>query len=198
MVRTPIAIIALSFTSAPCLAQSATVTATHDHPTGLVQPGESVRISFSTTWTGATQLARVVGDAVASPNVGIATNNSGAVGQGPLINYGTPSGGSVVGADVGSGPDLGWGWSMLFMFQPVTFLYYDWTAPEVPGTVAFDWIPHQDFPHALFYLNGQSVIQEALPTTYIGTSLTVVPAPGGAAVAVAAGILAWARRRRRE
>lgn len=195
MFRRPIMSIGLVCMASPCLAQSATVTAMHNHPTGLVQPGETVRISFSTTWTGALQLARHVGDAVASPDIGIASNHGGEVGQGPLVYYGAPSLGSVRGVDVGSG--VPWSWPNPFWtVQPVTFLSYDWTAPQEAGLVEFNWVPSPDLPDAVFYMTSMSITYSPLPTTYIGTSLVVVPAPGGAAAVVAGAVLAWARRRR--
>ena len=197
MVRNPIVFIGLASLAAPALAQSAIVTATHDHPTGLVQPGETVRLSIHATWTSAYKLGRVVGDVLATPDVGVASNNSGGVGQGPLIHYGTPVLGSVRGVDVGSGPEL-FGPHIPFINQPVIFLQYDWTAPQTLGVVDFRWAPHPEFPDVQFYLTQSAINIVPLPTTYIGTSLTVVPAPGGAAVAMAAGVLAWTRRRRKE
>lgn len=191
----------LSILATACLigtahAQTATLIVSHDHPTGLVQPGESVRITASVTWSGAYQLARVAGDALAQPDVGIAGAGSGNVGAGPLVHFGTPVGGSVHGVDVGSGPPAGFFLYPLFYEQPVPFLMYDWTAPGSPGVVRFDWRPSSTMPEVQVYLSITSVASTPVPTTYLGTSITVIPAPASAAALFLAGAIVSRRRRR--
>ncbi|MCB9840634.1 MAG: hypothetical protein H6809_03155 [Phycisphaeraceae bacterium] len=183
--------------AAPCHAQMATIAVTHDHPTGLVQPGESVRIACTLSWTGAYMAARIVGDAESAPDVGIAANVGGPFGPGPLIHYGAPIAGSVRGVDVASTPAFAIPPNPAWLrSEGLEFLHFAWTAPQSAGEVTIDWTPHPGFPDALFFETGASFVPTPLPTTYIGTSLTVVPAlPGGACLTVALGAAAFRRRR---
>lgn len=113
-----------------------------------------VRLSVSVSWGSAYQLARIAGDVAASPSVGGVSIGAGQVlGVGPLIHYGTPAGGSVLGVDI-AGENTGLpGWTT----SPIEFLRLDWTAPTTPGVVAFDLVPRPDAPDVRFYLSPHSV-----------------------------------------
>lgn len=82
-------------------------------------------------------------------------------------------------------------WSQTSGFEVLRF---DWTPPTTPGVVEFNFIPDPSMPAPNFL--GPSFLASPLPTTFVGTSLTVIPAPG-AGVALAAGAV-WASRRRRD
>jgi len=195
MVRHNLLVLAGGALASPCFAQTATLEVSHDHATGLVQPGELVRLTCTLSWTGAAMAAWIVGDAAATPDVGTAANNGGPF-VGSLINYGTPIGGSVRGVDVGSTPPGAiWPHPAWFHNNGMAFLHFDWTALQSAGQVAFEWVPDPAFPDALFYATLASFNPTPLPTTYIGTSLTFVPGPP-AAMALAIGGSLAARRRR--
>lgn len=200
-----LALVGLGFTPV-CLAQAAaTLIATHDHPTGLVAPGETVHLTFTLSWTGALLFAEWGGHAVATPNIGVAENpqfHPGAYnwpGGATVINPGTPSAGSVLGVDIQSGvqvwfPGAPFGYSPWFS-GPITMLNYDWTAPATPGLVVFDWSPLPGQPDPLMYLTPVSLTATPVSTSYLGTSLTVVPGPAAGLTILATLLIATPRRR---
>lgn len=183
----------------PCWAQSATLALTHDHPTGIVSPAETITLTLTLSWTGAWQAARVAGDAVSTPDIGTAFGNgsTGSVSIGPLVTFGTPVAGSVRGVDMGSGPNF-FGILSPWEVSPLSMMRYSWTAPATPGLVEFDFTPHPDVPDALFYIQPLSTIRSPLPTTYLGTSITVIPAPASVITSALAGLAMGTGRRRRD
>ena len=198
----------------PALAQTASVEVTHDHPTGVVEAGEVVQISVRLKWTGDLLVHSIVGDAIASPDLGTASNQAFLPG-GPvslpltIVNLGVAQAGSVLGIDIQSGyhpgsPNMPIGYAPWVTYYSggmpigdIGFLRYDWTAPSQPGVVNFDWVGAASKPDPLFYKLlplPPSLTPTAFPTTYTGTSLTVIPAPSAALFLL--GATALARRRR--
>jgi len=175
-------------------AQSATVTVTHTHATGLVQPGETIRIKVVLTWTGVFALHHIAGEAVASPDLGMAASPWAYGGPSPFVNPGSPAAGSIRGVDIQSPPPGFLGGPSPYFASPLYFLRYDWTAPAQLGQVDFTWIARPDLPNPLFYEQFISVTPISVPTAYFGTSITVIPAPPSASAV--AGLLAMGRRRR--
>lgn len=178
--------------------QSAIIAVTHNRPTGVVQPGETVRITATLSWIGAIQAATIAGDLNASPNQGTAANPEGAWGWWSAPpNFGTPTAGSIMGVDLRVNP-----WFFVGAVSPyvvatgLEFVWYDWTAPSTTGTVEFNWVPHPEYPNPLFYLTFMTEVRSPLPTTYSGTSITVIPAPVTMVTLLAFGACASSRRRR--
>ncbi|MEZ6234077.1 MAG: hypothetical protein R3B68_07800 [Phycisphaerales bacterium] len=185
----------------PCSAQSATVRVSHDHAGATVVPGESLRIVATVSWQGALQWAGLKGDLLASGDLGQAANVGSEVMPGIFVTLGAPAGGSVKGFDVASAPVSYFGPG----FPPVPFanatgvefLWFDWTAPPVtePTEITFNFAADPIAPNVRLYPN--PVLSPAFieaPTTYIGTSILVIPAPVGLPILALA---ALAPRRRR-
>lgn len=190
------AVVAMQVSVTMATAQSASVTVTHTHPTGLVQPGETIRINVILTWTGVFALHHIAGEAVATPDVGMAASPYAPNGPSPFVNPGSPDLGSIRGVDIMSGPPGFLGGPSPYFASPLYFLRYDWTAPTQAGEVEFTWISRPDLPNALFYQQYASIEPIVVPTTYLGTSITVVPTPAPAAVLIlSAGALSSRRRR---
>ncbi|MCB9840381.1 MAG: hypothetical protein H6809_01855 [Phycisphaeraceae bacterium] len=183
--------------SAAATAQTATVIVSHDDPDGLVEPGQAVRIGVMVDWTGGIQLAGLAGSLGPTPDVGIASSPSSPLG-GPLVNVGTPLGGGIVGYDVASippfftaGPNVIPSWA----FPPIPVLEYTWTAPATPGVVEFDFTPRALAPNVRLYTSLLSIAPVEAQTTYVGTSLTVVPGVGVLWAFGAAAVVVGRRRR---
>ena len=139
----------------PCLAQQATVVVSHNDPDGIVAPGETVQISATLSWTGAWQLEEIMGDVRSSLDAGIASNNifphmGYSSNQNTIVNPGVPGGGSVLGMHLRV---FGNHWILIGHFampwsQASGFevLRFDWTAPNTPGVVEFNFIPDSSLP----------------------------------------------------
>lgn len=196
MCRKGVPLIAMAMMGAASVAkaQSAQIVLAHDDPDGIVTPGQIVHIRATLSWSGPTEAFRIVGDAVASPDVGLSSAATGVIGASPSLHYGLPVLGSIRGVDL-----VNTLWS--FGFSPwhfgggMHFLEYDWTASIDPGIVEFNWTPHPQFPTPLFFTSTFTTIP--LPTTYVGTSVTVIPGPGTPAVLAALATLAVGHRHRR-
>lgn len=173
----------------------------HSDPDGIVLPGETVSVRASVTWSSAIQFAGLHGDARATNDLGVASSIGSALGGPlpPLWVFGVPAGGSVVGFDVATTPAFFQGSPSWYLFQNTGFdvLKFDWTAPTVavPTVVRFDFVAASIAPNVRLYPSTNSPAFVDAQTTYIGTSILVLPAPGGVLVLAAAG-LASARRRR--
>ncbi len=182
--------------------QTATVTVAHNDSDGLVEPGQVVTITATISWTGALALWEVKGGIRATPDWGTASNARLRQFFPPLpasvLEPGTPIAGSLSGTHLLYGT-LGW-----FGFQSpdppwgqgsgLELVAFDWTAPTESGQVRFDWLASTSVPQPLMVFFQAAPIQP-ISTTYVGTSLVVVPAPSGLT-----GLLSWwaaSRRRRR-
>jgi len=208
MNRNLLSFIVSAAVSASCPGQSAVVRLDHDDPDGIVMPGETVGLTLSTSWQSAPpiyalSLHRIEGDILASPNAGTATNHlvPPVLGNypGSSLNPGTPSNGSIVGIALDQG---GLTWYGFGQFPPfpwgnstgITLLTFDWTAPSTPGEIQFGWVASSSLPlPEMAWL--PAPILRPIPTTYLGASLTVIPAPSIAAALLAAGLVLCPRRR---
>lgn len=188
---------------APAWGQSATVTFSHDDLDGIVDPGQTVHITVHLDWTIHPLLGWMGGDAVTTPDRGIAGNATIGLfnGQVNVLNHpGTPTLGSVRGFLASHPPQ-----------NPFTFpgytqtsggidvLEYDWTAPGAADageyTFAFSFTPPNSGIRC--YTSTGALVATAVPTTVIPASLIVTPAPSVLALLAAASTLGrrrWGKR----
>lgn len=200
MIRQCLMLMVVTAVSEHARAQDATVTLSHDDPDGIVVPGQKVRIHASLAFPNGAIFWEIRGDVRASPNVGVASNNV-FPGQPPnpggILNPGVVSGGSVLGFHLLSNELPGLGTPRpQWLTSPLSVLEYDWTAPAQPGDVAFNWVAPSTQSQALFLPFFGAINPVAFNTAYIGTTLTVVPAPTALGV-IAVGGVAFGMRRRR-
>lgn len=196
----------LAFVSSACLAQTAALVVTHNDVDGIVTPGQTVRVAAILSWApgGPDMLREIEGSLRASPDIGAAANPAFpyTISPSPVVSIspGTGSAGSVVGVRLFNG-DLNW---LLFGFPPpepwrngdgLIVVQYDWTAPATPGVVAFDWSPSPTNPQTIMAFHDGPPSFRAVPTTYLGTSLTVIPAPPAALALGLCGATGTRRRR---
>ncbi|MCB9840679.1 MAG: hypothetical protein H6809_03395 [Phycisphaeraceae bacterium] len=187
-----------------CFAQTAAIGVTHGQPSGMVEPGQSIRVSATlsrenqpgqTTW-----LQHVAGGVRPQPDTGTPSGFSSPFDPGNSLwslAPGTPSGGGMAGFEVTFNvhpvgiiqhPQI---WDQ----SPVELFSFDWEAPAVatPTVFEFAWEPDQTQPLVgVWVLSSGTPLQ--IPTTYTGTSILVVPAPGFGSIAI--GIIGVACRRR--
>lgn len=177
-------------------AQTATVRVTHDDPDGIVQPEQSVRITTTIAWQAPGQfhaLYSMQGDVIASPNRGESSGNVFPYSFTPSGNTfavpGVPFGGSVTGVHLFYG-DLSW---VLFGQPPeppwsfstsLIVVEFDWTAPDDAGPVSFSWQPNATQPQPLVSASLWNPPVRTVTTSYVGTTLTVFPAPATLALLV--------------
>lgn len=192
--------------SAGCFAQTGAITVTQSDPTGIVLPGETIRVTVTRSWSISQPpifLARLAGDAVTTPSGGVISGLSSPYVPSPPFATVTPGvivGGGVLGMDiefplhpVGVAPGAitsQWG------AASVEVMSFDWTAPSVGSPTAFDFGWHADPAHPLLEV-WSAVLPTpfAIPTNYVGTSVLVVPAPAASGVLLLAGLAAGRRRR---
>lgn len=179
---------------------SAMIQVFHNDLDGIIDPGQTVRIDYYLTWDTFPYLASMQGDAVATPNRGVARNpvigfNQGHVG--PTTNPGTPDGGSIRGFVALHHPVTGFvvpgfTWTPL----GITALSYEWTAPgpEHAGEYDFTFEFDSQWPSIYLYPGVQTGF-EAVPTTVVPMTLTVIPGPWSSAF-LAGGAVSLIRRRR--
>lgn len=168
----------------PALAQSATVTVSHNDPDGLVDPGQVITVRVDLSWLPVPSLAGLAGDLLPTPSRGSSANITSALPRGPLVQLGTPIQGGVVGIAIRAPSNLS---------GPI--VAFEWTAPlNAPGPVTFAFIPSPATPNVrIFPASGSQGFVEA-QTTFISASLTVVPSPATVAV-LGAGLLLRRRTR---
>lgn len=200
--------LALCFVSSSCFAQSATLTVSHNDPDGLVAPGQTVQVRVVIDYAGFFgNLWEIRGHLRSSGDIGSASGNAfpGVYPLLPqtLIDPGDLSGGSIESILIRSGemslisgfpgpPLPPWSAISLAVFQ------YDWTAPITPGPVQFTWTPDPAQANTLYiapFISQTGPV--AIPTTYFGASLTVVPAPATLALLAAMGVASGKVRRSR-
>jgi hypothetical protein len=181
-------------------AHTATVQVSHDRSSGVVLPGETIRVNALITWDPS-QWAGLKGGVNVTGNAGSATNIGSEIAPGLLAHLGSPAGGSVTGFDVASVPHMFVGWVLPIPFHNywgVDFLWFDWTAPSVaqPTPIAFDFVADPMAPNVRLYpMPSTSPAFVEADTTYVGTSILVLPAPTGLGAFLAAACLAVRRRR---
>ncbi|MCA9288300.1 MAG: hypothetical protein KDA05_06940, partial [Phycisphaerales bacterium] len=188
MTRHRLAILALTAAAQSAHAQSVTITASHNDPDGIVAPGQLVSIRLSIAHDGFFMLGDWRGDAAASPDIGTASPaQSSTLAPSSLVSLGTPTAGSIRNVVIGAtSPFFSPGPYVPFAAPDFEFMRYDWVAPAQPGTVAFDWVPDPAFPLVQGYQTALSIPLIPYPTTYLGTTLTVIPAPAAAPLLLAA------------
>ena len=179
-------------------AQSATIQVFHNYFDGIIDPGQVVRIDYYLTWEAMPYLATMRGDAVVSPNRGVASNLVFGFNHGQSTSTttpGLPDGGSVRGFSAQHFPvsgfvAAGYTWSPL----GITALSYEWTAPSAAdaGTYEFTFEFDAQWPSVYLYPGVQTGFV-AVPTTVVPMTLTVIPAPASLALVLAA--MAIPRRR---
>lgn len=193
--------------SCQCSAQTATVSVTHNDPDGVVAPGQTVEITTTVSWThtNAVGLGRISGSVGATPNLGVASDphfpSAYITNPQQTINMGSAVGGSVTGVLVDPAVPywilfalpIGTPW---FFNTGIAFHRFNWTANSEPGVVAFEFASDPTHPDPTFVWSGPGPLFVSFPTTYLGTSLTVIPAPPVAAVAGLGLALSVPRRRR--
>ena len=185
-------------------AQEAIVAVTHNDPTGVVAPGQTIQISVTVSWTASGSfLEEIRGGVRAIPNLGSASDPRFpymhySATPSTIVNPGTVVGGGVVGLHLQAYGAI-WVWSSFpepwNHSHGFEVLRFDWTAPLTPASVSFEFAPDPAAPNPTF-LGPITVTPFTVPTTFLGTSLTVIPAPPVAAVA-GLGLALSARRRRR-
>lgn len=200
-----IAVFVFGLAVAPALAQTGALTITHNDPDGLVTPGQVVEFNVALDWSDSYFFWEIAGGVNASPNLGAAGNPQFGASNPPIIaatviNPGVASGGGVNGVHVLSGFNPGSGFPPVFAApwwaDGFSLLRFEWTAPANPGTVDFAWTPRPDLPNPLIFTSHLTSTPTPIPTTYLGTSLTVVPTPASfLPFAVAPFVLARTRRR---
>ena len=198
----PLAVLACAAASC-AVAQTASVEVSHTDPNGIVQSGETIGIRVVVRWEGALQFAGLKGDALATDSLGQSQNVGSAFGAPapPLHVYGAPRDGDVIGHDIATVPAF-------FLGSPVPvttlntgadFMTYNWIAPVVtsPTLVAFEFVADPTAPNVRLYPNTSTPAFVEAQTTYIGTSILVIPAPAGlGAFAIPLGCAVLPRRRR--
>lgn len=173
----------------PALGQPVFVTVSHDDPDGVVEPGQVVQIRATLDWMMfQSQFAGIAGSMGPAQGVGAASSPATTLpGQSSLVNVGVASGAGVFGFDVASIPPFFLGGLTLPVWNnwTINLLEYTWTAPtDYAGPVDFAFTPSALAPHARFYTSLQSPGWVEVPTTYVGTSIIVVPSPPAMAAMV--------------
>ncbi|MEZ6235066.1 MAG: hypothetical protein R3B68_12840 [Phycisphaerales bacterium] len=184
-------------------AQSAVVAVSHDDPDGIVDPGQSVRISVQVAWTQNRVLGGLTGDVVASPDAGMAQNPvnllQGSWPASPAFHPGNPVLGSIRGYSAYVHPGSTSVPPGFLQWSGADALEFDWIAPGLSGageySFGFEFTP----PSAGVYLYPVLIGSEPpvlVPTTVIPATLTVVPAPASIGAMALAGLALPGRRRR--
>ena len=177
-------------------AQTATVTTTaNGGAAASINPGESVTIAVNVGWSGGVQLAGLQGGTKVAGDAGSGSNFAFNLGSGPLINTGAFTGGSRLGMDVASGPPAFFGVNPLWSApNPLNMMSYTLTISD-PGVYQVIWQSPATAPSARLYENAGSISFLEAQTTYIGATITVVPAPASLALVGLGGLVAGRRRR---
>jgi hypothetical protein len=184
-------------------AQHADLTITHDDPDGIVLPGQTVNFELRISWTSAFQILRVSGDIAAADNLGLASGLAGPT-PGELFapwssSLGTPAGGSIDNINLEFIPlFFVAGLPPCVSYAPSAnlgpFLSWQWTAPATPATIDIDFIPELGTTGVWALMSPVTPFANPMPTTYHGTSLTVIPAPAALAALAVGAVLAPRRR----
>ena len=192
---------AASILAGAARAQTAQVTMVHSDPNGIVMPGDTVTLRAVVSWQGAWQFAGLKGSAKATRSLGTSAAVNSALGPAsPIVVFGTPFHGNVIGHDIAVVPGYFTTTPPLASLQSagMDYLRYDWTAPTVgvPIRVDFVFLAEPIAPNVRLYPHTFTTAFVEAQTTYIGTSILVLPAPGVGCVVIAGFGLLAARRRR--
>lgn len=192
MKSSPAAILALPLLASACFAQSAQVVVTFSDEDGYVEPGQTINIKATVIWSygAGGQFAGIKGDLRSTPDLGSGARISSDYFTGALVSLGHLTGGGVLGVDIAQTPYF---FSGGFMVPPsgnsngIKIVAFDWTAPATgfSGPVRFDFVAPTTQPDVRLFLSSASPYWTAVPTTYVGTSITVTPAPGTLALLTA-------------
>ena len=172
-------------------------------PVGVAQPGQTVRMRTVVSWQpSGSQMAGIKGDMLAWPvgvgGQGVVTNRVSDYTAGGLVHLGTLAGDDLMDIDIAVTPAFFTGG---FIVPPswnstgLLVIGYDWTAPAEVGTYEFRFAADPIAPNFRVYPSPSSPMFAEVPTIYVGTSLVVVPGPGGAALVAVAALGAGRRRR---
>ncbi len=190
----------------PALAQTATVTVSHNDPDGIVEPGQTINVRVDVTWSPGSSsnwilFAGLAGDVLPAPTTGTSSNVTSIFATSALANLGQPTSGGVVGIDIANPPTFGF--SGCYPWPPPVngpsslageFIAFDWTAPtDNPGPVTFAFTPHPAHPGVRLFPSSSSANFIYAETTFLPITLTVTPAPAS----IAALAFALIPRRRR-
>ncbi|MEZ6235543.1 MAG: GC-type dockerin domain-anchored protein [Phycisphaerales bacterium] len=178
MIRTPhiraaLATVAAAACSAPCPAQSATVTIATDNNAYAI--GETVHVAATVSWTGAPQFGSMSGTLRFRDDAGQASNFTSEFASGSLVNLGTFNGGSREGMDIASLPAL---FSGGVPTPPsgnasgIVFAEYDVVFDE-PGIYVANWVPSPSQPNVRLYGSLMALVTDPVPTAYVGTAFYV-------------------------
>lgn len=191
---TLLAIVALPTLAVPARAITATVSVlADDHHNLTVQPGQPVAIDVIVTFD-ALQLANIQGDLRVTGDAGTPSNFRFNLGAGPLIHTGSFVGGSRTGIDIASGPPLFFGVTVGWN-NPSYPLSYTLTFDQ-PGTYDIAWQAPPTAPNVRVYASFATASFVEAQTTYLGATITVLPAPASLAAVALAAFASSTRRRR--
>ncbi len=168
----------------PALAQSATVTVSHNDPDGIVFPGQVLTVRLDAAWTGPAPQAGLTGDLLPSTPVGVSSNLFTVLPPGPSVTLGTLGQGGVVGFDARFPANPGG-----------AILAFDYTVPANHlGPITFSFNPLATSPNLRLYpaVGGPNFV--LVQTSFAPASVTVIPAPAALCTLILAPLAATRRR----
>lgn len=155
---------------------SITVTA-NGGAAAIVQPGESVTIRTQ-LWQNQWSFAGAQGGTIVENHSGHASNFSTTLPSLPTMLLGSFQGGSRVNADLALTPP-GFLGSPTWPTGVTTFPFWQYTLTlDEPGTYDIKWVAPPNAPNIRLYQTIASFTFIEAQSTYIGATITVVPAPG--------------------
>lgn len=187
----------LSALTSSTLAQpTATIlTTANGGASATIAPGEIVSISVTLSHN-AFSVAGFHGSTFITNNAGQGQNLSTFIPVHPLLPGLQFTGGSLLDVDIGFTPPGFIGGATPPSGQnPMTVWTYD-IAGLTPGVYDINWIPDGAALDIRLYTSISSFTSVNAQSTYIGATITVVPSPGGLALALACPLVAARRRRR--
>jgi hypothetical protein len=195
-----LALVAVAGIAGVASAQTATMTVTADGTNAVtVNPGESVNINAELSWTGAVQFAGVKGAIRVEGNGGAGSNFTSDFPAGLQVLYGAFNGGSREGMDFAITPALFTGGTIIppsGNSSGVTIGNYTLdTTGMAAGTYNVGWEAEPTAPSVRLYLTTTSPGFVEAQSTYIGATITIVPAPASLALVGLGGLVAGRRRR---
>jgi hypothetical protein len=195
-----LALVAVAGIAGVASAQSATMTVTANGSNAVnVNPGDSVTINAELSWTGAVQFAGVKGAIRVDGNAGAGSNFTSDFPAGLQVLYGAFNGGSREGLDFAVTPALFTGGQIIppsGNSAGVTIGNYTLdTTGMAAGTYNVGWAGDTAAPNVRLYLTTTSPGFVEAQSTFVGATITVVPAPASLALVGLGGLVAGRRRR---